>query len=248
MKRLDSSLVEWGLAPSRNKAQSLIGEGEVEILQNGEWRTVTDNSFNTAQLKSSDVRISKNAKNLRYVSRGGLKLEAAAQHLKLNPRGWRCLDVGISTGGFTDYLLQAGAAAVFGLDVGHGQLHAKLAGDPRVTEIEGLNAKDMAADARVRSWILEGVNLAVADLSFISLTQVLPALAELLPAGTALLALVKPQFEVGPSKAGVELFNDVQSRVLHGADKCGFSSQEYFSSAVKGQDGNQEFFLWCRRR
>lgn len=248
MKRLDSALVEWGLAPSRTKAQALIAAGEVEIAIGGEWRKILDNSFNATPLTPQQVRLSENAQTLKYVSRGGLKLEAAAQHLRLNPKGWRCLDVGISTGGFSDFLLQNGAASVLGLDVGHGQLHEKLKNDPRVTSFEGVNAKELGAHAHIREWVKQGVDLTVMDLSFISIVQVFPALAELLPSGTPLLTLVKPQFEVGPRKSGAEMFNDVQSRVLHAADKCGFSSQEYFSSAVKGQDGDQEFFLWCRRR
>lgn len=248
MKRIDSALVEWRIAPSRTKAQALIAAGEIEVQVQGVWCVVNDNSFNAATLTPANVRVKADAQTLKYVSRGGLKLEAAAKHLVLEPRGWRCLDVGLSTGGFSDYLLQAGAAAILGLDVGHGQLHEKLKHDPRVRSLEGLNAKDIAAHPEIKAWVAVGVNLAVMDLSFISITQVLPALSGLLPSGAPLLALVKPQFEVGPRRVDIELFNDVQSRVLHAADKCGFSSEEYFSSAVKGQDGDQEFFLWCRRR
>ncbi len=247
MKRLDAALVEWGLAPSRTKAQNMIAAGEIEIHVAGEWTTVTDNSFNASNLTWEEVRVIDSAQTLKYVSRGGLKIEAAFKHLMLDPKGWRCLDIGLSTGGFSDFLLKSGAERILGLDVGHGQLHAKLEKDPRLKSIEGLNVKDMAAHDSVRAWLAQGVDFCAIDVSFISLVQVLPVVAALLPTGCSVLALVKPQYESGPQKVTPELFNDVQSRVLHAADKCGFSSMEYFSSAVKGQDGNQEFFLLCRR-
>ena len=248
MKRLDAALVEWGIAPSRNKAQALITSGEIEVHLNGDWKRIRDNSFNASTLTWEQVRIVPAAQTLKYVSRGGLKIEAACKRLNLVPKGWRCVDIGISTGGFTDFLLQSGASSVLGVDVGHGQLHDKLKIDPRLTSLEGLHVKDMAANETVRAWVAQGVDFCVIDVSFISLIQVLPMVAEFVPGGCSVLALVKPQFEGGPHKVTPELFDDVQSRVLHAADKCGFSSVEYFSSAVKGQDGNQEFFLLCRRR
>jgi 23S rRNA (cytidine1920-2'-O)/16S rRNA (cytidine1409-2'-O)-methyltransferase len=247
MKRLDLALVEWGLAPSRTKAQALIAAGELEICINGSWAPANDNSQDVENLTAGDVRISGASKTLKFVSRGGLKLEAAFAHLKLEPSGWRCLDVGISTGGFSDFLLQNGAAAILGIDVGHGQLHPSLAGDNRVSHVENLNVKDIAGSAAVRDWLRGGVDFCVADLSFISLTLALPPLSTVLSTGTPLLALVKPQFEVGKQTVTEDLFADVQRRVLIAAGNCGFSVQEYFASPVRGQDGNQEFFLLCRR-
>lgn len=247
MKRLDATLVELGLAPSRTKAQAMIGAGEIEILRGGEWKTADDNSLDVSKLQTSHIRVRENSQTLKFVSRGGLKLEAAFSHLKLNPSGWRCLDVGVSTGGFTDFLLKSGAAAVLGVDVGHGQLHTSLESESRLTSIEGLHVKDMPGDSRVKAWLRDGVDFCVIDVSFISLTQVFPILTTLLPKGTRVLALVKPQFEGGRVEVTAELFDDVRGRVLHAANKCGFSSMEYFSSEVKGQDGNQEFFLLCRR-
>lgn len=248
MKRLDSALVEWGLAPSRSKAQAMIAAGEIEIEKDGAWVAVTDNSFNAARVTREQVRLGHGAQTLKYVSRGGLKIESACRHLGLDPAGWRCLDLGLSTGGFSDYLLQHGASAVLGLDVGHGQLHPRLALESRLTSLEGVNAKEIGSLPAVQEWLKLGVDLCVIDLSFISLTQVLPAVAGALPAGARVLALVKPQFEAGRQTVTPELFDDVRSRVLHAADKCGFSAMEYFPSTVKGQDGSQEFFLWCRRR
>lgn len=248
MKRLDVALVEWGLAPSRAKAQALIASGEVEVCIQGQWRPAESNNENVERLSPGQIRIVSGATTLKYVSRGGLKLEAAFAHLNLNPQGWRCLDVGMSTGGFADYLLKNGAAAVMGIDVGHGQLHSQLVGDSRIHSVENLNVKDLPKSKEVVKWIKSGVDFCVADLSFISLTLALPPLSTVLPTGTRMLALVKPQFEVGQQTVTGEMFDDVRSRVLLAADKCGFSEENYFASPVKGQDGNQEFFLLCRRR
>jgi 23S rRNA (cytidine1920-2'-O)/16S rRNA (cytidine1409-2'-O)-methyltransferase len=248
MKRLDTALVEWGLAPTRSKAQALIEAGDVELCIRGQWRPAADKAENVENLSNEHVRVASGAEALKYVSRGGLKLEAAFSHLKLDPTGWRCLDVGISTGGFSDFLLKNGAVAVLGCDVGQGQLHSQLAQDPRVASIENLNVKDLATSVEVKAYVHRGVDLCVADLSFISLELALAPLSTVLSTNTQLLALVKPQFEVGRQTVTPEMFDDVRSRVLRAADKYGFSLLEYFSSPVKGQDGNQEFFLYCRRR
>src|SRR5204863_4426345 len=124
----------------------------------GEWRSADDNSFNATNLQPGQVRLTSRARTLKYVSRGGLKLESALQHLKINPSGWRCLDIGLSTGGFADCLLQAGAAQILGVDVGHGQLHPNLQQDPRLTSLEKVNAKDLAANAQVLAWLAQGVD------------------------------------------------------------------------------------------
>lgn len=248
MKRLDSRLVELAIAPSRSKAQALIAAAEVEIFQRGEWIVATDQSLNAEHLTPDQVRLKPSSQTLKYVSRGGLKLEAALGHLKLNVQGLRCLDVGISTGGFADGLLQAGAAAVLGIDVGHGQLNEKLRGDKRLMALEGVHIKNLLDHAEVRTWLSEGVNLCVIDVSFISLSLVFPVLQSALPSGCAVLALVKPQFEVGPRTVQPEMFGEIETRILTDLDKCGFSAVEYFPSPVRGQDGSQEFFVWARRR
>jgi 23S rRNA (cytidine1920-2'-O)/16S rRNA (cytidine1409-2'-O)-methyltransferase len=206
-------------------------------------------------LTVADVEVSSSSQTLRYVSRGGLKLEGALKHLDLEVEGRRILDVGLSTGGFSDCLLQAGAAAVAGVDVGHGQLHPRLQGDIRLTAWEGVNVRDLENHHPLSAWLKSGVDLAVVDVSFISLEHVWPVLGRLMPPGARVLALVKPQFEVGAAhlnRRGVvdadpALFDDVKGRVLHALVRYGFSVQDYFPCVVKGQDGNQEFFAYAQR-
>lgn len=252
MKRLDQALVEWGLAPSRNKAQQLIDAGEVEIFSGGGWTVVKQSSRSVDD--GTQVRVSENSRTLKYVSRGGLKLESALAHLRLDVNGWRCLDLGLSTGGFTDCLFQHGASAVCGIDVGHDQLESRLRSESRLTAFEGVNVKDLAAHEGVGVWLKGGVDLCVADLSFISLLSVLPRIAGVLPKGTRCLVLLKPQFEVGPGgldKGGLVrdpgLHQETLGRALREFGKCGFSVQADFPSEVKGQDGNQEYFIYACR-
>lgn len=256
MRRLDAALFELSLAPSRSKAQELISSGDVEVCVMGAWKTITQPSYGVASPSSEFIRIKPSSNILKYVSRGGLKLEGALAHLALHPVGWRALDVGISTGGFADCLLQWGCREVIGVDVGHAQLASKLAGDSRVKLFEGINARDLHTQKAVRAAIADGVELCVVDVSFISLQLIFPALAALLPSGTLLLALVKPQFEAGPSALGGDgvvrepaVFKHVQTEILHALSKYGFSTDEhgYFPSTLKGQDGNQEFFVFARR-
>jgi 23S rRNA (cytidine1920-2'-O)/16S rRNA (cytidine1409-2'-O)-methyltransferase len=239
MKRLDQFLVEVGLAPTRSKAQQMLAAGEVRVR----GQVITQASHKADGLSVDDIEIQ--GDTLKYVSRGGLKLEAALAHLQLDVRGWRCLDVGISTGGFADCLLQHGAGEVAGFDVGHGQLAPKLNG--RVCSWEGVHVKDLATHCELQEWLALGVNLIVVDVSFISLLQVIPWLPK-----ARLLALVKPQFEVGAAQLNgrgvvkdVALFDDVRDRILRQLQNCGFTSLDYFASAVKGQDGNQEFFAYA---
>jgi 23S rRNA (cytidine1920-2'-O)/16S rRNA (cytidine1409-2'-O)-methyltransferase len=253
-KRLDSVLVELGLAPSRSKAQQMISNGEIEVLKAGEWRSAEQASLLLPDPSLDNVRVVEGGQTLKYVSRGGLKLEGALQHLGLGVHGWRCLDIGLSTGGFSDCLLQNGATHVLGIDVGHGQLHARLKADARLQSLEGVNVKDLSQHVEVQRFVSGGLNLAVVDLSFISILTALPAIAALMPAKTKLLALIKPQFEVGREnldKRGVvrdaELFNDVKGRVLHALEKYDLSTLDYFQSQLKGNDGNQEFFVFSHR-
>jgi 23S rRNA (cytidine1920-2'-O)/16S rRNA (cytidine1409-2'-O)-methyltransferase len=186
----------------------------------------------------------------RFVSRGGLKLEGALRTTGLAVQGLRCLDVGQSSGGFTDCLLQHGAARVTGVDVGHGQLHPRLRSDPRVTAIEKRNARELA-----RGEVGGDFDLVTGDLSFISLTLVLPALAPLLRAGGHLLMLAKPQFELQPGqigKGGVvrdpALYLQVEQRLRECCASLGLAVLGWHDSPITGGDGNREFFLHAQNR
>ena len=194
--RADQLLVQQGHAPSRSAAQRLIEAGAVRWLSPEGWQVPRKSGDDLPD--GCEIEITDDAE-LRFVSRGGLKLDGALAHCGIDVTGMTCLDVGQSTGGFTDVLLQRGAARVVGVDVGHGQLHARLRDDPRVTAIERVNARHLDA-ARLP---VQRYDLVVGDLSFISLALVLPALAPLVagPAGQ-LLMLVKPQFELQPADIG----------------------------------------------
>ncbi|HEY1394381.1 MAG TPA: TlyA family RNA methyltransferase, partial [Methylibium sp.] len=194
MTRIDQLLVQQGLAPTRSAAQRLIERGAVRWLGPKGW---------TVPRKAGDelpegcrIEITDDAE-LRYVSRGGLKLEGALVHTGIAVQGSICLDLGQSTGGFTDVLLTRGARQVIGVDVGHGQLAPQLREDARVTALEGINARELSAAMLKAAGVAQPrFDLIVGDLSFISLTLVLPALAPLLAQGGELLLLVKPQFEL----------------------------------------------------
>jgi 23S rRNA (cytidine1920-2'-O)/16S rRNA (cytidine1409-2'-O)-methyltransferase len=188
------------------------------------------------------------------VSRGGLKLEGSLQSSGLTAQGLRCLDVGQSTGGFTDCLLQHGAAQVVGLDVGHGQLHPRLRDDARVVCVERINARELQADDERVPNAHEGFDLVVGDLSFISLTLVLPALLPLLKKGGALLMLVKPQFELQPSDIGKgglvkdeASYVQVEARLREACAALHLEVLGYWPSAIAGGDGNKEFWIGARR-
>lgn len=245
--RADQLLVERGLAASRSQAQRLIAAGVQWRLAAGRFRRVAKNGDEvpeTAELVLLDDA------EARYVSRGGLKLEGALKAAGWNVAGWRCLDVGQSTGGFTDCLLQLGAAQVVGVDVGHGQLHARLRSDARVLCIEGLNARELQpGDARIPD-ADQGFDLVVGDVSFISLTLVLPGVAPLLKPGGRLLMLVKPQFELQPvhiGKGGIvrdpALYAQVEARIREACAATGLQVQAWLDSPIEGGDGNREFFV-----
>ncbi len=249
--RADHLLVERGLAVSRSQAQRLIAAG-VRWLDRGAWKRVAKNGDELpdgAQVELLDTA------EARYVSRGGLKLEGALRAAGLDPRGWRCLDVGQSTGGFTDVLLQRGAVQVAGVDVGYGQLHERLRGDPRVVCIEKCNARALDAQVLQAAGVQAGFDLAVGDLSFISLTLVLPAVAPLLRAGGRLLMLAKPQFELQPGQLGKggivrdeALYPVVEQRIRAACAACGLAVDGWFDSPIRGGDGNREFFVLATRR
>lgn len=249
--RADQLLVDRGLAASRSQAQRLIASGVEWRLGTKPWQLVAKNGDELPL--PCEVRLLDNAE-ARYVSRGGLKLEGALLSSGLTALGLRCLDVGQSTGGFTDCLLQQGAAQVVGLDVGHGQLHPRLRDDARVVCVERINARELEAnDARVPD-AQQGFDLVVGDLSFISLTLVLPALLPLLKKGGALLMLVKPQFELQPSDIGkgglvkdVASYVQVEARLREACAALKLDVLGYWPSAIAGGDGNQEFWIGARR-
>jgi len=244
--RADQLLVDRGLAASRSQAQRLIAAGVRWRLGAGDWKSVAKNGDNlreTVELQLVDKAES------RYVSRGGLKLEGALREAGLLVSGWRCLDVGQSTGGFTDCLLQHGAAHVTGVDVGHGQLHPALRADGRVVCVEKCNARELLAGA-----VGTDFDLVVGDLSFISLTLVLPALAPLLRSGGHLLMLVKPQFELQPQQIGkggivrdVALYAVVEQRLREACAALQLPVRGWFDSPIAGGDGNREFFVFCTK-
>lgn len=247
--RADQLLVARGIAPTRSAAQRLIERGAVRWRAPAGWmapRKAGDDLPEGCELQLADDA------ELRYVSRGGLKLEGALDRCAIDVTERTCLDVGQSTGGFTDVLLQRGAARVVGVDVGHGQLHPKLRGDARVVALEGVNARSLDA-----SILLEpSYGLIVGDLSFISLTLVLPALAPLLEAdGGELLMLVKPQFELQPADIGkggivrdAAAYPRVEARLRDACAACGLVVTDWFDSPIAGGDGNREFFVRARRR
>jgi 23S rRNA (cytidine1920-2'-O)/16S rRNA (cytidine1409-2'-O)-methyltransferase len=247
--RIDQLLVHRHLASTRSQAQRLIADG-VEWLQGEAWKRVAKNGDEVPD--DAQVRLLDDSE-ARYVSRGGLKLEAALKHTGLSVQGLMCLDVGQSTGGFTDCLLQHGAARVVGLDVGQGQLHPSLRADERVLCIEKVNARDAEAiaDALAGDELFEaGFDLLVGDLSFISQTLVLPAIVPLLKDGGHLLILVKPQFELQPGQVGkggivrdASLYPFIEQRLRDACAALDLKVQDWFDSPIEGGDGNREFFL-----
>ena len=249
--RADQLLVERGLAASRSQAQRLIAAGVQWRLGAGAFRRVAKNGDEVPEAAQLELLDDAEA---RYVSRGGLKLDGALKATDWNVSGWRCLDVGQSTGGFTDCLLQRGAAQVVGIDVGHDQLHARLRSDARVVCIEGLNARELqAGDVRLPD-AAQGFDLAVGDVSFISLTLVLPGVVSLLRPGGRLLMLVKPQFELQPGQVGKggivrdpALYAQVEARIRQACATTGLQVQAWLDSPIEGGDGNREFFVQAIR-
>ena len=241
-KRLDRLLVERGVAPSRQRAQAMIMAGKV-LVNN---RLVDKAGFFVGQNDGIELK----GKDIPYVSRGGLKLEGALQSLEVNPDGLVCLDVGASTGGFTDCLLQNGAARVYAVDVGYGQLAWKLRQDPRVEVIERTNIRHMQPES-----IAESVDLSTIDVSFISLKIVVPAVVAFMKNEARILALIKPQFEVGKDqvgKGGVVRDANLHTRVIQSLSaffiELGFLSEKVVPSPILGPKGNQEFFILLIRQ
>jgi len=235
--RLDLLLVERGLAESRSLAQRLVMSGQVRV--DGEV------AAKASQSVSPDANLTV-AQGPRFVSRGGEKLEPALEVFAIEVSGKVCADVGASTGGFTDCLLQHGAARVYAIDVGRGILHPRLRDDPRVVTLERTNARYLQS-------LPEPIDLATVDASFISLKVLLPAIRQWMRSGGDLVALVKPQFEAGRQAVGrggvvrsPEVHRDVILSLLPHAKALGLEPQGILRSPLVGPKGNVEFLLWCR--
>jgi len=238
--RLDKLLVDLGHFESRERAQRSILAGQVLVNER-----VSDKP-GLLVLPEAPIRV---AARERYVSRGGLKLEAALDFFKIVPSGWRCLDIGASTGGFTDCLLQRGAVHVVAVDVGHNQMAWKIRSDPRVTAIERVNARFLTADQ-----VGMDFDFAVADLSFISLTLVLDSFLKLLRRNSEAIVLIKPQFELDPQRVGkggivrretdrLAAVAKIEEFVVH---QLGREWRGVIPSPTLGTKGNQEY-LACLR-
>lgn len=238
-QRLDQLVLSRGLVASRSRARDAIQRGTVKV----DGKVITKASLTFAV----DVELSIDDPAQDYVSRAALKLVAALDHFKLDPAGHDCLDVGASAGGFTEVLLQRGAAHVTSIDVGHGQIHPRVAGDERVTSIEGLNARYLTSDDIDNRTI----TFIVSDVSFISLKLALVPALELAEAGAFCVLLVKPQFEAGReavSKAGLlklpETAPDVAADLERWlVEEMGWESLGLIPSPIAGGDGNHEFLL-----
>ncbi|MCY0899492.1 MAG: TlyA family RNA methyltransferase [Firmicutes bacterium] len=241
--RLDVWLVTNGLASTRSRAQALILAGHVRV--NGHVETKSGRLLaHTDQVAVAD--------SLRYVSRGGVKLERALEVFAIQPRGWEVVDVGASTGGFTDCWLQHGVERVYAVDVGYGQLDWRLRQDPRVVVMERTNGRQLSLEVLRRSQALDGASV---DASFISVRLLLAPLAACLKAGGTVVALIKPQFEAGPQWVGKHgvvrdpaVHRAVLSRVVNDAQKLGYAPQGLTWSPIKGPKGNIEFLLYLVRR
>ncbi|HEX5527263.1 MAG TPA: TlyA family RNA methyltransferase [Solirubrobacterales bacterium] len=236
--RIDAVLAEQGLFPSRSAAAGAVRAGEVRVGRDGPV------ALRPSQLVEPDANLIVDA-GPRYVSRGGVKLENALEALGIDVSGRDCLDVGASTGGFTDCLLQRGAARAIATDVAYGQLDVRLREDPRVHVIERLNARELAPVD-----LPFAPALATIDVSFISLTKVLPAVARCLAPGGEVLAMVKPQFELGKERVGRGVVRDAGDRreailkVAGAVQELGLPVRGVASSGLPGPKGNRETFVW----
>jgi 23S rRNA (cytidine1920-2'-O)/16S rRNA (cytidine1409-2'-O)-methyltransferase len=237
--RIDSLLAERGLFPSRTAAAGAVRAGEVRVGRDGPV------ALRPSQLVEPDADLLVE-EGPRFVSRGGIKLENALEALAIDVEGRDCLDVGASTGGFTDCLLQRGAARVAALDVAYGQLDLRIREDPRVTVLERANARRLSP-----SELPFAPQLATVDVSFISLAKVLPAIAACLAPRGEILAMVKPQFELGRARVRKGVVRDPADRreailgVAGAATALGLAVRGFASSGLPGPKGNRETFVWC---
>jgi len=240
-ERLDKLMVQRGLVPSREKAQAIIMAGMVRV--DGQL------ARKPGQMVKEDVKIEVLGDPIPYVSRGGVKLEAALDRFSVPVEGKICMDVGASTGGFTDCLLQRGAERVYAVDVGWGQLHWKLRNDPRVVVLERRNIRYLPKEE-----IPEGIDLATIDTSFISLKLVIPAVLKFLKEQAEIIALIKPQFEVGKGeveRGGVvkdpRKHEKVIREIREFVQSLGLSPQGVMESPLLGPKGNREFFIYIKK-
>jgi 23S rRNA (cytidine1920-2'-O)/16S rRNA (cytidine1409-2'-O)-methyltransferase len=242
-ERLDVLLVERGLAPSREKAKTLIMAGDVFV--NGQREDKPGTTFSEDKITSLEVR----GEKLPYVSRGGLKLEKAVKNFDFSLQDKVCMDIGASTGGFTDCMLQNGATKVYSVDVGHGQLDWKLRSDERVVCMEKTNFRYM-----VRDDIQDDLDFASCDVSFISLTKILLPARRLLKDGGQMVCLIKPQFEAGKEKVGKKgvvrdpkVHEEVVHRIVDYTAIAGFEVLHLDFSPIKGPEGNIEYLIHIRK-
>lgn len=263
--RADQLLVVRNLASTRSQAQRLIADG-VQWKKGDEWKTVAKNGDDVPEDAAIELL---NDSEARYVSRGGLKLEAALKEAALSVDGLACMDVGQSTGGFTDCLLRHGARMVVGVDVGSAQLHPQLREDGRVLCVEGVNARALDASDLIAACanytgagglfdpeneeappFVPEFDVVVGDLSFISQTLVLPAIVPFLKPGGTLLMLVKPQFELQPGQVGkggivkdASFYPLIETRLREACASLELTVTAWFDSPIAGGDGNREFFI-----
>jgi 23S rRNA (cytidine1920-2'-O)/16S rRNA (cytidine1409-2'-O)-methyltransferase len=241
-QRLDEAIVARGLLPTRSRARDAVLRGSVKVdgvIASRPGMSVAETATITLDDPAAD-----------YVSRGAVKLLAALDAFGFDPKGRVCVDLGASTGGFTQVLLKRGAALVYAIDVGHGQLHPSLTADPRVRSLEGVNARDLEADAFDRP-----IEAVVADLSFISLTLALPPALTLAAPDAWLVALIKPQFEVGKAAVGkggivrdpIATAIAVDRMLAWATNLPGWKATSILPSPIKGGDGNAEFLLGARK-
>lgn len=240
-ERLDVLLVKRAIAESREKAKAMIMTGNVYVKGQKEDKAGT--------MFEDSVEIEVRGNTLKYVSRGGLKLEKALETFPIDLKDGICMDIGSSTGGFTDCMLQNGAAKVYAIDVGHGQLAWKLRNDERVVCMEKTNFRYVT-----REQVPEESDFASCDVSFISLTKILPPAFELLKEGGEMVCLIKPQFEAGREKVGKkgvvrepEIHEEVITAVIPFARQTGFSVKGLTFSPVKGPEGNIEYLVFLQK-
>ena len=243
-KRIDVLMTERGLAESREKAKAIIMSGIVYV--NGQ----KEDKAGTAFPDDLTTRIEVRGASLRYVSRGGLKLEKAMKEFPIDLQGKICMDIGASTGGFTDCMLQNGAKKVFAVDVGHGQLAWKLRNDERVVCMEKMNIRYIAPEDIGG----EKLDFASVDVSFISLSKVLPPVWPLLKEGAEMVCLIKPQFEAGREEVGKKgvvrdrkVHEEVILRTADFVKETGFVIRGLTYSPIRGPEGNIEYLIWIRR-
>lgn len=250
MQRIDTLITQRAMADTRTQAQRIIKEGRVQVKEPGKhWTAVSKPGLKVAD--DSELQITSSESD-RYVSRGAWKLVEALRVFNIDVTDMTAIDIGQSTGGFTDCLLQAGTGKVVGIEVGHDQLSPALRSNARVICLEGMNARSLPDELRAHTPDQRGFDLAVMDVSFISQTKILPSLVPLIRSNGQLISLVKPQFEVGKEglgKGGIvkdhALFHQVETKIKSLCTDLNLEVRGYIPSPIKGGDGNHEFLLWA---